>query len=180
VNDRWRAEFTVTELGHYVFTVEGWIDPFETWSRQFAKRVEAGQDVTQELEVAARLVESAAARASGPEAAKLMAYAAQLRKGKAAAAAALASDLAELMDRKPLGHRVRGGRAQVSPPAAGDAGRFPPPAQGRWRARAVDRAGHRIPVLARPSLYERASRVVSPSPRRFDPVRREPAQEIRG
>ena len=98
VNDRWRAEFAVTELGHYLFTVEGWIDPFETWSRQFAKRVEAGQDVTQELEVAARLVESAAARAQGPGGEKLKAYAAQLRKGKAAATAALGSDLAQLMD----------------------------------------------------------------------------------
>jgi starch synthase (maltosyl-transferring) len=99
VNDRWRADFVVTELGQYLFTVEGWIDPFETWSRQFAKRVEAGQDVTPELEVAARLVESAAARAPGPDAQKLTAYATQLRKGKAAATAALGSDLAELMDR---------------------------------------------------------------------------------
>jgi starch synthase (maltosyl-transferring) len=99
VNDRWRADFVVTELGHYLFTVEGWIDPFETWSRQFAKRVEAGQDVTQELEVAALLVESAAARALGPDGEKLKTYAAQLRKGKAAATAALASNLGELMDR---------------------------------------------------------------------------------
>jgi starch synthase (maltosyl-transferring) len=98
-NDRWRAEFVVTELGTYLFTLEGWIDPFETWSRQFAKRVEAGQDVAQELEVAARLVEGAAARAAGPDGTKLIAYAAQLRKGKAAATAALGSDLAELMDR---------------------------------------------------------------------------------
>src|SRR6266851_3049540 len=49
-NDRWRAEFAVTELGRYRFTIEAWVDPFETWSRQFAKRVEAGQDVDQELE----------------------------------------------------------------------------------------------------------------------------------
>ena len=34
VNDRWRGEFPVTELGRYRFTVEGWVDPFETWSRQ--------------------------------------------------------------------------------------------------------------------------------------------------
>ena len=99
VNDRWRAEFVVTELGTYRFTIEAWIDRFGTWSRQFAKRVEAGQDVTQELEVAARLVEAAAARAAAPDSEKLAGYAAQLRKGKAAAAAALGSDLAELMER---------------------------------------------------------------------------------
>ncbi len=45
VNDRWRAEFVVTELGRYRFTIEAWVDRFGTWSRQFAKRVEAGQDV---------------------------------------------------------------------------------------------------------------------------------------
>ena len=87
-NDRWRAEFVVTELGTYRFTIEAWVDRFGTWSRQFAKRVEAGQDVTQELEVAARLVDAAAARAATPDREKLATYAAQLRKGKAAATAA--------------------------------------------------------------------------------------------
>ncbi|HAC46496.1 MAG TPA: hypothetical protein DCF65_10585, partial [Chloroflexi bacterium] len=84
VNDRWRAEFAVTELGRYRFTIEAWVDPFETWSRQFAKRVEAGQDVSQELEIGARLVEAAAASAHGPEAEHLMAYAAELRRGNLA------------------------------------------------------------------------------------------------
>ncbi len=99
VNDRWRAEFVVTELGRYGFTIEAWVDPFATWSRQFARRVEAGQDVTPELDVAARIVEAAAVRASGPDSEKLLAYTAQLRKGKAAATAALGSDLVELMER---------------------------------------------------------------------------------
>jgi starch synthase (maltosyl-transferring) len=98
VNDRWRAEFVATELGSYRFIIEGWVDPFQTWSRQLAKRIQAGQDVTQDLEIGARIVESAAGRASGPDAGKLTAYAAQLRKGKAAATAALASDLVELME----------------------------------------------------------------------------------
>jgi starch synthase (maltosyl-transferring) len=98
VNDRWRAEFVVTELGSYRFIIEGWVDPFQTWSRQLAKRIQAGQDVTQDLEIGARIVESAAGRASGPDAGKLTAYTAQLRKGKAAAIAALASDLVELME----------------------------------------------------------------------------------
>jgi starch synthase (maltosyl-transferring) len=114
VNDRWRAEFVVTELGRYRFMIEAWVDRFGTWSRQFAKRVEAGQDVAQELEVAAQLVEAAAARASGPDSEKLMAYTAQLRKGKVAGllppspplrggaprvAGSPGADLAELMDR---------------------------------------------------------------------------------
>ena len=65
VNDRWRGEFPVTELGRYVFTIEAWVDHFETWSRQLAKRLAAGQDVRLELEVGARMIEETAARADG-------------------------------------------------------------------------------------------------------------------
>jgi starch synthase (maltosyl-transferring) len=101
VNDRWRADFPLGELGRYYFTVEGWIDPFETWSRQFAKRVEAGQDVTLELEVAARMVEAAASRAGDPDAARLIAYGASLRMGEAVATATLGTELGELMARHP-------------------------------------------------------------------------------
>ena len=65
VNDRWRGEFPATELGRYVFTIEAWVDHFETWSRQLAKRLAAGQDVRLELEVGARMIEETAARADG-------------------------------------------------------------------------------------------------------------------
>src|SRR5205823_8920605 len=86
VNDRWRGEFPVTELGRYAFTVEGWVDHFETWSRQLAKRVQAGQDVKVELEVGARMVDQAAARADGKaaDAAQLLALSKSLRAGAAA------------------------------------------------------------------------------------------------
>jgi len=82
-NDRWRGEFPVTELGRYSFMLEGWIDHFETWSRQLAKRLEAGQDVTVELEAGARMVEVAATRANGssPDATRLATLAKTIRKG---------------------------------------------------------------------------------------------------
>jgi starch synthase (maltosyl-transferring) len=99
VNDRWRGEFTVTALGTYAYTLEAWVDRFATWSRQYAKRVEAGQDVKAELEVGARLVDAAAGRASGADAARLIAHAAALRAGTKQAASALAGDLGELMSR---------------------------------------------------------------------------------
>jgi starch synthase (maltosyl-transferring) len=99
VNDRWRAEFMVSELGRYLYTIQGWVDDFETWSRQFAKRVEAGQDITLELEVAARMIESAATRADSSDSNRLKAYAAAIRKGRAAASSALGDDLAQLMER---------------------------------------------------------------------------------
>jgi starch synthase (maltosyl-transferring) len=93
VNDRWTGQFPVTELGRYVFTLEGWVDHFETWSRQLQKRIQAGQDVTVELEVGAGMLEqtaAAAGRAQGAlqtdgaaqDAARLMALAKTLRVGK--------------------------------------------------------------------------------------------------
>jgi len=99
VNDRWRGEFMVSELGRYYYTIQGWVDAFETWSRQFAKRVEAGQDITLELEVAAGMIEAAAPRADGSDSNRLMAYAAAIRKGAASASSALAGDLPQLMGR---------------------------------------------------------------------------------
>jgi starch synthase (maltosyl-transferring) len=99
VNDRWRGEFMVGELGRYFYTVQGWVDAFETWSRQFAKRVEAGQDITQELEVAALMIEAAAARADSSDSNRLLGYAAAIRKGRATASSALGGELAQLMDR---------------------------------------------------------------------------------
>jgi len=99
VNDRWRAEFMVGELGRFFYTIQGWVDAFETWSRRFAKRVEAGQDITLELEVAAGMIEAAAGRADSSDSNRLRAYATAVRKGRAAASAALGGELAQLMDR---------------------------------------------------------------------------------
>src|SRR5581483_6207347 len=45
VNDRWYASFTAAELGVYRYTVEGWVDTFETWRRDLAKRIDANQDI---------------------------------------------------------------------------------------------------------------------------------------
>src|SRR6516162_5436931 len=40
-NDRWRTEFPVAAPGQYRYTVEGWIDPFQTWRNDLLKRVKA-------------------------------------------------------------------------------------------------------------------------------------------
>src|SRR4029453_484669 len=50
-NDRWRAEFPVEKLGHYIYTVGGWIDSFQTWYRDFLKRLAAEQDVAMDLQI---------------------------------------------------------------------------------------------------------------------------------
>jgi starch synthase (maltosyl-transferring) len=98
VNDRWRATFTVDELGRYRYTAVAWIDHFGTWVRDLERRVAAGQDVATDLLIGAGLVEAAAARATGPDAARLAALAATIRGGrKDAGPAAASAELASLM-----------------------------------------------------------------------------------
>lgn len=81
-NDRWRAAFVVSELGHYYYTVAGWIDEFTTWRRAFAKRLDAGQAEIVDLQIGAAIVEGAAARAEQKDdAARLAALAQTLRRG---------------------------------------------------------------------------------------------------
>jgi starch synthase (maltosyl-transferring) len=64
-NDLWRAGFTVSEQGRWLYSVVGWVDPFKTWRRDLKKRVEAGQDVALDLRVGAALVREAGERARG-------------------------------------------------------------------------------------------------------------------
>jgi len=98
VNDRWRATFTVDELGRYRYTVVGWIDHFGTWVRDLGRRVAAGQDVATDLLIGAAFVEAAAARATGPDAARLVELAATIRAGgKEAGPAAISAELTSLM-----------------------------------------------------------------------------------
>jgi starch synthase (maltosyl-transferring) len=100
VNDRWRGEFVVAELGRYQYTLLAWIDRFKSWARDLAKRVEAGQDVTIDLLIGAELVEAASQRAADVDASRLQSYAGVLRAGGSEAAAqALSAELAELMYR---------------------------------------------------------------------------------
>ncbi len=90
-NDLWTAQFPVDRLGSWLFTVEGWVDHFDTWTHDLAKRLTAQpdpaeptqqvepQDIPLQLEIGARLVEEAAERAKGSDAARLKADAAALR-----------------------------------------------------------------------------------------------------
>ena len=82
---------------------------------------------------------------------------------------------------QPLGHRLgpRGGTRRSTPSSARStiSTAWSPRARGPGHR---DRAGHRLPVLARPSLRQRAPRVVPPPARRHHQVRREPAQEVPG
>src|SRR5215471_14341593 len=81
-NDRWRGEFSVELLGRYKYTVEGWIDRFQTWRGELLKRVAAGQDVHVDLLVGAELIGEAAMRATGDDAVLLRDWARRLRETK--------------------------------------------------------------------------------------------------
>lgn len=110
-NDRWRARFVVSEIGCYRYTVEGFIDPFETWRRDFEKKAEAEQDVRVDLMAGAQLIAAASEKASGADAMRLAELAALLRQPsdlESAIAAVLDSELSRLMRR----YRERSGVAR--------------------------------------------------------------------
>src|SRR4051794_4816085 len=63
VNDRWFAEFPVTELGRYRYTVHAWVDHWETWRRDLSKRIAADSDTALDYLIGAELIRAAADRA---------------------------------------------------------------------------------------------------------------------
>ncbi|MDH3671095.1 MAG: alpha-1,4-glucan--maltose-1-phosphate maltosyltransferase [Gammaproteobacteria bacterium] len=72
-NDRWRATFTVTELGHYYYTLAAWVDHFQTWRHELAKRPETDKDLPVAFLIGSNLIAEAARRAKGESAARLKA-----------------------------------------------------------------------------------------------------------
>ncbi len=113
-NDRWTGSFTVEEQGRYQYTIVGGINHFDTWQSGFKKKLDAGQDISVELLNGAILVDQAAKRASGEDAARLKAWAkalgaSQKKKAKkaedgaesSAMEIALSAELAEVVARYP-------------------------------------------------------------------------------
>ncbi|HXV71962.1 MAG TPA: alpha-1,4-glucan--maltose-1-phosphate maltosyltransferase [Acidimicrobiia bacterium] len=77
-NDRWRGTFQTDELGLWQFEIEGWVDHFVTWLDGLEKKVEAGLDVSVELEIGARLYSEAGDRARREDSRHLTEIAAEL------------------------------------------------------------------------------------------------------
>ena len=44
-NDRWRGQFTVTEIGRYRYTITAWVDRFLSWRHDFSRRTDP-EDIT--------------------------------------------------------------------------------------------------------------------------------------
>jgi starch synthase (maltosyl-transferring) len=99
-NDRWRGSFRVSEMGRYRYTIRAWLDRFGTWRRDLKKKVNAGQEVSLDLQIGVQLIEEAAPGAKGA-----VAKALKQRVGQIAGAKiledkimlALEEELAELM-----------------------------------------------------------------------------------
>jgi starch synthase (maltosyl-transferring) len=63
-NDRWVGGFPLTQNTRYGYTIEAWMDEFETWRAEVGKKVDAGQNVELELIEGRRIVEDAYSRSN--------------------------------------------------------------------------------------------------------------------
>jgi starch synthase (maltosyl-transferring) len=77
-NDVWLGEFTPPRAGLYTCTVTAWVDHFESWRSELERRDDAA-DIGVALQVGGALVDQAAARAAGSDAAILGEWSAQMR-----------------------------------------------------------------------------------------------------
>ncbi|HXY27284.1 MAG TPA: alpha-1,4-glucan--maltose-1-phosphate maltosyltransferase, partial [Acidimicrobiales bacterium] len=109
-NDVWEAAFEVDRLGPHRFFVRAAVDGFATWCRDLQVRAEAGQVLDVELDVGAAMVDEAATRASGADAAALGQHAEALRTAVPGARAgdpgpglelAASPELVQVMERWP-------------------------------------------------------------------------------
>ena len=79
-NDRWQAEFTVPAQGRHLYTLQAWIDHFQSWSRDLEKKFAAAQDISVDILTGVQLIEAAAARACGKDKTQLTTAAEEIRK----------------------------------------------------------------------------------------------------
>jgi len=90
-NDIWSAKFPVDQLGTWFFTIEAWIDHFDTWVHDLGKRLAAQpdpqqptqqtalQDIPLALRIGASLIDATALRATGADTTRLKLFARQFR-----------------------------------------------------------------------------------------------------
>ena len=98
-NDVWQASFVPTTMGEWVFTIEAWVDHFDTWVHDLNKRLAAQpdpaeptqqvtpQDIPLALRIGANHLLAAAKRATGADAKALRDAAASFEKQAASGAA---------------------------------------------------------------------------------------------
>jgi starch synthase (maltosyl-transferring) len=62
-NDRWQAVFFPSSAGVFQYTIQAWVDPFQSWQRDIEKKFKAGAELRLELVAGADLLLAAADRA---------------------------------------------------------------------------------------------------------------------
>ena len=77
VNDVWTVSFKLDQLGSWRFTIQAWVDHFETWASDLKKRLAAQvdaerQDIPLALRTGALLIREAAQRARKTDAKRLL------------------------------------------------------------------------------------------------------------
>jgi len=65
-NDEWHAQFVPPAIGRYRYSVVAWVDPFESWRHEMARRVDA-DDIRIASLVGAHEISGAAQRAAGSD-----------------------------------------------------------------------------------------------------------------
>ncbi len=106
VNDHWHGMFMVPEAGRYEYTLQAWVDHFASWQRDLKKKVDAGQDVSNDILTGAGLLGEALERAPAEFSRELRRYVdlLQIEEGgdlSEAVTGALEENLALLMDKCP-------------------------------------------------------------------------------
>src|SRR5882672_2226220 len=96
-NDVWLAEFTPPRAGRYRYTVAAWVDHFESWRSELERR-EIEADIRVALLAGGALIDEAAHRAAGSDAAILAEWSGQLRAAAADAGVDTAAQKAMALD----------------------------------------------------------------------------------
>ncbi|MBF0485895.1 MAG: alpha-1,4-glucan--maltose-1-phosphate maltosyltransferase [Candidatus Omnitrophica bacterium] len=100
-NDGWVASFLIEKETAYFYTVRGYVCEFSSWCHDLKKRVDAGRDVTVDLQIGSAFLKEAASRATGEAAQKLLQWAEEFAAPKNVSSAiklALGEELYKLMD----------------------------------------------------------------------------------
>ena len=74
-HDRWRGTFRVEKPGTYHYTIEAWVNGFQSWYRALHRKTQAGLDVTPDLATGAAAFEQVLPRASPDDAQQLQQWA---------------------------------------------------------------------------------------------------------
>lgn len=102
-NDRWSGSFVLEKIGTCWFTIEAWVEVFDSWRRDALRKRDAGQDISSDLLEGRALFLAALPRAQDADKARLQTLASEIAGGDAAALAAvlLGDEAAHLMQRCP-------------------------------------------------------------------------------